>query len=937
MAQDARGMVEYLNMLRRNIFTGQVEPGDYLRASAAARAYQANQGKAVGLQWIEMGPNNVGGRTRAVCVHPSAPNTIWAGGVSGGLWKSEDDANTWSRVPGLSESLVISTIAITDNGTIYVGTGNIVESNIGGFSAGGSGFIGHGLFKSTDGGSSFSLVIGPSAPWNAGDDWAFVNKVVADPNDANKLWVANNGGIKTYDEAANTFSPVPGIVASPCTALEIEKDDGGNTSILLRAGSQNWRSVDGGNSFEQMTFSLNGLPNTSIGRMEFAISPQDHNYMYALASFSGAMKGGWASTNGGANWSEIWPSGNDVPSLDIFGDNSQGWYDITISVNPTNKEEFFLGGVTLWKRGLNSPPEQVASASDQAFFQYVHADIHELTWSPDGLTMYVGCDGGVFKSVGPSGSMLFTPCNHNYNTTQFYSVSMSPKGNVLGGAQDNGSQYLPLYPGDEQRADEVNGNDGFDCEISNLDPNIMFTTKQEGELERSNNEGGVFGGFYSTRLNAAGDPLGDFSTNIRLFEDANDLNSPDSGLYANQWIVQGNPFTVGDTIGDPYPHFSRKMPAVPLPASTWSLSGFPPGTTTSTVYDVGDTVHYSITLPDRVETLLAFGLVGTQGVWVTRDACNFSIGADWWKVASSAGGSVNVLEWSPNGDALFWGTAEGSVYRVMGFDAAYDSAAADVTSLTRVLTAPQLIHSGASPITGLSVDPNNNNHMLITKGGYGGNGKVLYCDNALQPTPTFVNKWDNLGVDLNGMPVYDGIIHSSNPDLFIVGTDFGVMASEDQGETWAFENSGMEMVPTHQVRQQNWNWQNNPHGPDFVTNPGVIYLGTHGRGFWRSETLVGIVPPSAENGGNAVGNDLLIFPNPASDMATIGFNLSANSNVLAMVYDMKGRVVRTIEQQRMGIGRQRLGFNVSDLSSGTYLVDLRVDGKPRTGRFVVSR
>ena len=69
---------------------------------------------------------------------------------------------------------------------------------------------------------SFTLVMGPSAPWTASDDWAFVNKVVADPNDPNKLWVANNGGIKTYDEAANTFSAVPGIVASPCTALEVE-------------------------------------------------------------------------------------------------------------------------------------------------------------------------------------------------------------------------------------------------------------------------------------------------------------------------------------------------------------------------------------------------------------------------------------------------------------------------------------------------------------------------------------------------------------------------------------------------------------------------------------------------------------------------------------------------------------------------------------------
>ncbi|MEO8069282.1 MAG: T9SS type A sorting domain-containing protein [Flavobacteriales bacterium] len=951
-AEDAEGMQEYLNMLRSNIATGQVEPSDYLRASEAARTYAANQAKAVGLQWLEMGPNNVGGRTRAICVDPGAPNTLWAGGVSGGLWKSDDGANTWNRVSGLAESLIISTIAITNSGHIYVGTGHTAEGGGGG---GGSGFIGHGLFKSTDGGASFSLVIGPSAPWSGSDTWAYINKVVADPNDANKLWVAHNGGFKVYDEAANTFSTVSGpSLSTTCSALEVVKGvDTGVVGIILRLGAQNWRSVDGGGSFQQIP-NGSGLPTSGFGRMEFTISPQDHNYMYAIAATGGgAMYGGFASTDGGASWFDIWPSGSDAPALDVFGDNSQGWYDIVISANPTNKEEFFLGGVSLWKRGINSPPEQVAIAQDfPGCFICVHADVHELTWSADGSTLYVGCDGGVFKSAGPSGSMVFTASNHNYNVTQFYSAAISPKGKILGGAQDNGTQYIALIPGNEQRADEVGGGDGFDCDISNLDPSIMFSTVYAGALGRSNNEGGVFGGFYSSRILALGDPgditgngLGDFYTNIRLFEDANDPNSPDSGLYANQWVVPPPPigqlapdtFFVADTLGDPYPHKSRKMPQVPLPTTTWELAGFPAGTNAGSYWLSGDTVRYLITLPDRVETLFAVGFTGTDGVWVTRDACNFSTGAEWWKVAATAGGNVNVLEWSPNGDALFYGTTEGEVFRIMGFDAAYDSAAADVTSLTGVLSDPVQIYTGGAPITGICVDPNNNNNILITTGGYGGTGHVRFCQTALQPPPfTFDNKWDNLGPELNGMPVYDGIIHSSNSNLFVVGTEFGVMVSEDQGENWAFENSGMEMVPVFQVRQQNWNWQTNPYGPDFVTNPGVIYLGTHGRGFWRSETLVGIVPPGAEGGNGAVNNDLLIFPNPASEVATFEFNLQGSSNVAVTVFDLNGRIVRTMAQQHMGSGQRRLTLDLGDLSNGTYLVDLRVDGVPRTGRFVVN-
>ncbi|MBK7556650.1 MAG: T9SS type A sorting domain-containing protein [Flavobacteriales bacterium] len=946
LAQGADGMRDYMNMLRRNVVTGQVDPNDYLRAFEAARSYSASQAKSVGFQWLEMGPNNVGGRTRSICIHPSAPNTIWAGAVSGGLWKSEDGANTWFRVQGLSESLVISSVAVTNSGHIYVATGHSAEGSGG---SGGSGFIGHGIFRSVDGGASFSLVIGPSAPWSANADWAITNKIVADPTDANKLYVAHNSGFKIYDEAANTFTTPPAPfpqTSSFCSALEVVKDSTGVTAILLRTGTQNWRSVDGGNTFQQIPQG-SGLPTSGYGRLEFAISIQDHNYMYALAEQGGSMRGGWRSTDGGVTWSQFWPSGNDVPSLDIFGDNNQGWYDIVIAVNPNDKEEVMLGGVTLWKWGANSPPEQIAIAQNfPGCFVCVHADIHELTWSPDGTSLYVGCDGGVYKSFGVSPNFVFTASNHNFNVTQFYSASISPKGKVLGGTQDNGTQYIPLFPGNEQRASEVGGGDGFDCEISQLDPNILFGTVYAGALARSNNEGGVSGGFYDTRILALGDPgditgngLGDFYTNIRLYENALDLNSPDSGLYSVQWIVEDNDFTVGDTIGDPFPYNSRKMPAVPLPATVWSLDGFPAGTTANTVYDIGDTVRYLITLPDRVETLFAVGFSGTDGVWATRDACTFTGSVEWWKVAGNAGGNVNVLEWSSDGQALYWGTTEGDVWRVKGFNNAYTSSQADDTSSTRVLEDPVQIYNGGGTITGLCSDPNDASRLLITVGGYGGSGKVRLCDNALNSAPPFnvVNKWNNLPADLVGMPVYDGIIHVSSSNLYVVGTEFGVMVSDDGGQNWAFENTNMELVPTMQVRQQTWNWQNNPHGPDFVTNPGVVYLGTHGRGFWRSETLLGIVPPGGEGSDVEGSGGLLVFPNPVNDLATVGFKLRGTAQVQATVYDLNGRAVRNIAQQRMSKGEQRLTFDVSDLSSGTYIIDLRVDGTSRTGRFVVSR
>ena len=106
--------------------------------------------------WIERGPNNVGGRVRAIMFDPNDPTykTVFAGGVSGGLWKNSDiTANTlWTRV-NIPDNLSISTITYDPNNTnvFYVGTG---ESYVAGD------VNGSGVWKSADGGLTWSKVFG---------------------------------------------------------------------------------------------------------------------------------------------------------------------------------------------------------------------------------------------------------------------------------------------------------------------------------------------------------------------------------------------------------------------------------------------------------------------------------------------------------------------------------------------------------------------------------------------------------------------------------------------------------------------------------------------------------------------------------------------------------------------------------------------------------
>nr|MBP6698216.1 hypothetical protein [Flavobacteriales bacterium] len=77
------GAFEYLAAIRANVATGVYDPNDKRRMDQAVRTAMAAAPKSLSLQWIEMGPDNVGGRVRAVIVDPANPQSLWAGGVSG--------------------------------------------------------------------------------------------------------------------------------------------------------------------------------------------------------------------------------------------------------------------------------------------------------------------------------------------------------------------------------------------------------------------------------------------------------------------------------------------------------------------------------------------------------------------------------------------------------------------------------------------------------------------------------------------------------------------------------------------------------------------------------------------------------------------------------------------------------------------------------------
>ena len=134
---------------------GYVPKQRLIAAHQYANSRRANARAIQGVSWIERGPVNVGGRTRAIMVDPNdvTNQTVWAAGVAGGLWKTtaiNDEQPQWLSVDDFFDNMAITSLAFDPGNTsvMYFGTGE------GYFN--GDAVEGNGIWKSVDGGNNWS-------------------------------------------------------------------------------------------------------------------------------------------------------------------------------------------------------------------------------------------------------------------------------------------------------------------------------------------------------------------------------------------------------------------------------------------------------------------------------------------------------------------------------------------------------------------------------------------------------------------------------------------------------------------------------------------------------------------------------------------------------------------------------------------------------------
>ncbi|MEE9406835.1 MAG: PA domain-containing protein [Polaribacter sp.] len=229
---------EYLSEMNpRTGVTSKTELLQIQKQLNSERALQRTPGDGTDNAWVERGPDNVGGRTRAVIFDPNdaTQETVYAGGVSGGLWKNTNISNasaSWTQV-AIPENLSVSSIAIDPNNSMiwYIGTG---ESYTGGD------VNGNGVWRTTDGGETWTNVFGGvnGASVFEANATVTVNSPAGIAGDYLAVLSTAFGGNLNTPMTGNLVLGDDGTAPNEdgCTALTNSVQMNGNIAVIRRGG-----------------------------------------------------------------------------------------------------------------------------------------------------------------------------------------------------------------------------------------------------------------------------------------------------------------------------------------------------------------------------------------------------------------------------------------------------------------------------------------------------------------------------------------------------------------------------------------------------------------------------------------------------------------------------------------------------------------------------
>ncbi len=434
------------------------------------------------ITWTNLGPTNQAGRSKTMLVdaNDASGNTVFCGSVGGGIWRTTNIGSSspnWAPIDEFMQNLSITSLGQdpTSTNIMYASTGEPYGSY--------ASIRGLGVFKSTDGGTTWSQL-----PSTSGADFRQCAKLTVGSN--GNVFVATTTGIHLSVDAGATFNKVLSAASAGANSNrghDIKQAANGDVYASLDGSLH--VSTDNGLTWSAITLGFN------TERIEIACAPSNAFTIYLLTEDNNDVDRIVKTTNGGSSWTNLSLPNDDDPGIPANDfSRGQAWYDLCIAVDPNDENVVLVGGIDLFKTtNGGSSWTQISHWYGGFGHQEVHADQHFIGFQgSSSANIYFCNDGGIYRTTnGTANVPSIDYKGNNMNTLQLYGCAAHPtNAYYLGGAQDNGSHK---YTSNSlSTTTEVTGGDGAYCNIDQDQPQYQFTQYVYNQYRRSTNGGNTF-------------------------------------------------------------------------------------------------------------------------------------------------------------------------------------------------------------------------------------------------------------------------------------------------------------------------------------------------------------------------------------------------------------------------------------------------------------
>jgi photosystem II stability/assembly factor-like uncharacterized protein len=415
------------------------------------------------------------GATVGMAIDPTSPDTVYTASAGGGIWKTTDAGTSWTPLTDQQPFTQDGSLAMDPNNpsALYLG---------------GGGEYAGGILKSSDAGATWNLITGPFVgPFDAnayfgGSDW--IRSIAVQPSNSSVILAGTSGGHSwALYRTADGGSTWTTVINNNAAIADIHFDTndsnivyaavcGGYAGVAVNEGI--YKSTDGGITWSLLSGGLPSPSQLSNADCRLGMSPSNPSFLAAIFRGAGGQPPAvFTSANAGNTWAQV-ASPPDFP------------HGAGIFFSPTNPGVIFVGAADFYR-------STDGGATWQSILNGIHVDQGAFAWVGNTNQLYTGNDGGVFFTPDATAAVVdWTNLNNGLATLRLYpgmSLHPSDANIVLAGTQDEGT----ILSNESLDWNTVTCGDSAFTGIDPGDPSNMYANCYYASIQKSTNGGASFG------------------------------------------------------------------------------------------------------------------------------------------------------------------------------------------------------------------------------------------------------------------------------------------------------------------------------------------------------------------------------------------------------------------------------------------------------------